>query len=238
MASRRWERGDAEAQISRLYEAPIGDHDVAVIYFGWAGILLRTIDAVMAMDLCDANFHLSEVSLLAQLDVHTYSHSHWDHWHAPTARAISEQTGAPMILEPQILEAGEIDETEATAAHPGEAIRIGEITLAPIAGIHPRPITLFHIRTPSLNVFHGADSGHVPLADYRADLAIVPVGTPSPSCSPQDAVAMIEDLGATAAIAVHGSEKDLAGFRRLAARRIPDVRICTPHAGELATLSV
>jgi len=238
MTSRRWERGDAEAPIERLFQAQVGERDVAVIYFGWAGILMRTADAVIALDLADVNFHLAEVPLLTRLDVHTYSHSHWDHWHAPTAQAIAEQTGAPLVVEPQILETGEIDESEVIVARAGVEIRIGEIRLTPVIGIHPRPITLLHIQTPSLNVFHGADSGYVPLSDFHADLAIVPVGTPSPSCSPSSAVAMIRDLGATVAVAVHGSEKDLSAFQKLAGRQIPDVQICTPNAGEMITLSI
>jgi len=233
-----WERGKAKAPIGAFYQAALGKRDVAVLYLGWAGILLRTCDHTVALDLCDRNFHLNEAKELDRLDVHTYSHSHWDHWHAPTAVAIAAHTSAPMIVEPQILELGDISKREVIVAQAGKSIRIGQITLSPIAGIHPRPITLFHIEMPTVSVFHGADSGHVPLDRYHADLAIVPVGTPSPSCSPESAVAMIRDLGATAAIAVHGSEEDMHAFRELASQKIPEVEPCIPRAGELMVLSV
>jgi len=125
-----------------------------------------------------------------------------------------------------------------TAVRPGEPIAIGDLTVRGVVGIHPRPITMFHVETPELRVFHGGDSDHVPLGEYPADLAFVPVGAPSPSCSPESALAMVRDVGAKVAVAVHGAIEESEAFRELVAAELPETQVVIPGPCELVTLTV
>ena len=91
---------------------------------------------------------------------------------------------------------------------------------------------------PELSIFHGGDSGHVPMGGLRADVAIVPTGSPSPSCTPETAVAMIQDLRAKVAIAVHGSKKNLDAFQALAEKEVPETELIIPRTCELVKVAI
>jgi len=243
MAPSLWVRDkELTAPIRELYATPLTKGEIAFVYFGWAGILLRTTDHVLAFDLCDVGFRRDEVDALARLDVHCYSHTHADHWHAPLAKAIQKRTGVPMVVEPAIAEEGEVPAKDLVIARPGKLIAVGTISLTPITGVHPRPITLFHARckgpSGAMSLFHGADSGYVPLAGLKADIAFVPTGMPSPSCSAETAVAMVRDLGVRTAVAVHGSASNMKAFKSLAEKEIPNVALFFPKPCELVTVRV
>ena len=234
-----WVREARRAPIRELYAEPLGDGEVAFVFLGWAGILLRTKDHAIAFDLCKHNFKRPEVKEIASLDAHCYSHTHGDHWHPPLAKAIRSATGAPALIEPAILEQlGRLSVGDVTPVRPGKAISIGDMTLRGVAGIHPRPITLFHVDVPELRVFHGADSDHVPLSEFSADLAFVPVGAPSPSCSPESAVAMARDVGARVVVAVHGALEQLEAFRDLAAVELPGAKVLIPNTCEIVKTAI
>lgn len=229
-----WIREATKAPIGELYSEPLGEGEVAFIYLGWAGILMRTRGHAFAFDLCQKNFKRGEVKELERLDVQCYGHTHWDHWHAPHAKAILKGTGAPILIEPAIIEElGSLPREDVTPLLPSAPFRVADITVKGVVGVHPRPITLFHVETPDLAAFHGGDSGHVPLDGLAADIAFVPTGVPSPSCTPESAVAMIRDLGAKVAVAVHGSEKDMAAFRALAEAKVPETQLFIPRPCEL-----
>ena len=234
-----WVREAKTAPIGALYAEKLDDRDVAFIYFGWAGIILRTKNHAVAFDFCQKNFKRGEVKALEHLGVQCYGHTHWDHWHAPLARAILKQTDAPILVEPAILdERGSIPVEDLTAVRPGEPLKLGDLTVRGVVGIHPRPITMFHVCAPELRVFHGGDSGHVSLAGLSAEIAFVPTGMPSPSCSPESEVAMARDLDATVAIAVHGSDEDMKAFRTLTETELPGTQVVIPKPCELVRLAL
>ena len=234
-----WVREAKRAPIRELFAEPLGDGEVAYVFLGWAGILLRTKDHAIAFDLCRYNFKRPEVKEIASLDVHCYSHTHGDHWHPPLAKAIRHATGAPTLIEPAILEQlGTLSSGDVTPVRPGEPISIGDLTVRGVTGIHPRPITLFHVEAPELRVFHGADSDHVLLSEFPADLAFVPVGAPSPSCSPESAVAMARDVSARVVVAVHGAIGQLEAFRDLASSELPEAQVLIPNTCEIIKIEI
>jgi L-ascorbate metabolism protein UlaG (beta-lactamase superfamily) len=232
-----WIREARTAPIGELYAQTLGEGEISFLYLGWAGIILRTNGHVLAFDLCRKNLKRGEVKDLERLNVQCYTHTHWDHWHAPHAKGILKRTGAPILIEPAIVgERGPLPAKTLTAVKPGEPIRVDDLTVSGIVGIHPRPITLFHVQGPDFRIFHGGDSGHVPLSGFKADIAFVPTGMPSPSCSPGSALAMVRELEAGIAVAMHGSEEQVREFKELAAAELPDVRVLTPSPCELLTV--
>jgi L-ascorbate metabolism protein UlaG (beta-lactamase superfamily) len=234
-----WIREAKVAPVRELFAQHLSGRQVAFIYFGWAGILMRSRDCVVAFDLCEKNLKRSEVRDLRRLDVQCYSHTHWDHWHPPLAKAILKQTGAPIVVEPAIVEQrGKLPASSLTPIRPGEPIEVGDLTIEGVVGIHPRPITLFRVKAGEVTVFHGGDSGYVPLRAYSADIAFVPTGAPSPSCTPESAAAMVADLGARFAVAMHGSQEQVNEFEQLATSELRGVRVFAPGPCELIAVDL
>lgn len=234
-----WIREEKTAPIKELYAEELDEGDVAFVFLGWAGIVLRTRSHAIAFDLCQKNFKRREVNDLASLDVHCYSHTHGDHWHPPHAKAIRRKTGAPILVEPAILgELGSLSTASVVPVRPDAPLAVGDLSVRGVVGIHPRPITMFHVESPELRVFHGGDSGHVPLGRLQADMAFVPVGAPSPSCSPESALAMARDVGAKVAVGMHGAAEELEAFRDLAAAELPEMRVVLPKTCELVKVSL
>jgi len=230
---------DAPAPLRELFQLDLSGGEMAFTYLGWAGIVLRTREHAVALDLCQKNITRAEIKQIAELNVQCYGHTHWDHWHPPHAKALLKQTAAPILVEPAVVEErGSIPEKDLRAVTPGSPVEIGDVTVTGAVGVHPRPITMFHIEMPKLRLFHGGDSGHVPVTHLPADIAFVPTGVPSPSCSPESAVAMARDVGASIVVAVHGSDENMDDFRTLAASELPGVELVIPHPCQLVTLSL
>jgi L-ascorbate metabolism protein UlaG (beta-lactamase superfamily) len=232
-------RKNGVAPIQELYELTLNEDELAFIYLGYAGIILRSQKGVLAFDVSQECIRDEEIAALKKLDLQFYSHTHWDHWDPGATLKILERTGAKIVAEPQVVtEMGDSLASDAlTAARPGQPLTINRVEVSAIEGVHPRPITLFHVKWGAFRIFHGADSGYVPLGDYPSDLAFVPVGTPSPSCSPKNALNMVLDVRPQAVVAMHGNQKQLREFRRLVERQMPETEIILPEPCELVRVS-
>jgi L-ascorbate metabolism protein UlaG (beta-lactamase superfamily) len=218
----------------------LAEDELAFIYLGYAGILLRCKDRVLAFDVGKESIRPGEIEALERLDIQFYSHIHWDHWDAQVTRELLERTGAQIVAEPQIVQKmrGQVPPDVLKAATPGERLTIDGLEIASIVGIHPSPIVVFHVKCDGLEVFFGADSGYVPLGDYAADVAFIPAGSPSPSCSPEKALKMACDVRPQVAVAMHGNLGQLQEFRRLVERELPGTRVITPEPCELVRASL
>ena len=212
-----------------MYALPLGEGQAACLYFGFSGILLRTANRVLAFDLGLCTIRRREIAVLQRLDLQCHTHGHFDHWSARFARRIHERTGAPIVVDPQIAAKARVPAEWLTTAVPDRSIEIADMTITPITGIHVGPITLFHVAMPELTVFHGGDSDHVPLDHLKADLAFVPVGRPSPSCTPESGAAMLKDLKPKVAIPMHGPKRQMREFESLASSEAPDTRVLIPR---------
>ena len=233
-------RKKGSAPIRELYELALEDNELAFVYLGFAGIILRSRDRVLAFDVGKLCIREQEIHTLEALDIQFYSHTHMDHWDPEVTLKIFEKTGARIVAEPQVVEEmGErVAPAAVKAAMPGRPLPIDEFEIEAIEGVHPRPITLFRVKWGAFRVFHGADSGYVPLGDYPGDVAFVPVGTPSPSCSPKNALNMALDLQPKIVVATHGNQKQLQGFQRLAQHNMPGMQVIIPEPCELVRVSL
>ncbi|MFW9855407.1 MAG: MBL fold metallo-hydrolase [Candidatus Thorarchaeota archaeon] len=228
--------------IRELYRTQIEENEVCFIYFGWAGILLRTKTKTVAIDLGEKCLSYNHIASIQTLDLQLYSHTHWDHFGRSTTKKLFEVTQAPIVAEPDVAAelTGDIPSHMLTSSKSGEEVKINGFTIKAVAGVHPRPITVFRVEWDECKLFHGADSGYVPLTEYGADLAFIPTGTPSPSCSPENGLKMVLDIQPRIAVAMHGSKKQMQKFRDLVGKnldRLPNTQVVFAQVHEILSLS-
>ncbi len=87
-----------------------------------------------------------------------------------------------------------------------------------------------------LKVFHAADSGYWPVGKKKVDVAFLPTGTPSPTCHPSVALAMVMDIKPTFAVAIHGDDEQRQKFKDLVEYEVPDTKVVIPRVNELVIL--
>ena len=229
--------------IKKLYDTPIKKGEVCFCYFGWAGVLIRTKNHVIGIDLGEKCLSYNHIASIDPLDLQLYSHTHWDHFSRLVTKKIFETTHAPVVAEPQVASelTTDIPAHQLKSPHSGDSITINGFNVKTIAGIHPRPITLFRIVWDGCKLFHGADSGYVPLTKYGADLAFIPTGTPSPSCSPENGLKMVLDIKPRIVVAMHGTNKQMQKFRDLVIKNInqlPDTQVMFAQVKKVIKVSI
>ena len=225
--------------ISDLITLSLKEDDFAFVYFGWAGILLKAKQKIIAFDLCEYILKKKNVERITTLDLQLNSHIHGDHFDLESTKQFYQQTGAKIIVDPQIFEQlkNEVPPEVLFSAIPNKPIKVGDFTVNSVKGIHPSPISVFHVEWNGLSVFHGADSDYVPLEKYQADLAFIPTGSPSPSCSPEKGLKMALDVKPTIAVATHGTNPQMEKFKALVLKELPDTQVIIPEKNEIIKLS-
>ncbi len=215
----------AEA-IRQLYTIPLEAGEIALIFLEYSAVIMRLPDAAIGMDL-GKSVETNQIQAIESLDLLLLSHTHSDHYQPRVIRQILKIASPKIFVEPMIakeLEGKAIAE-KVTAIHPGEPVKEGQFDITAIAGVHPRPITLFHVKGPDFSLFHGGDSGYVPLKEYPAEFAILPCGAPSPSCTLETALQMTIDLQPKVVLAVHGRDEQRWECKQLIERERPGTRV-------------
>ena len=226
--------------IITLMETNAQEGEIAFIYFGWAGILLRTRGKTIAFDLSNYIMKESDIKNIKNLDLQLNSHTHYDHFEVPSTLQLYERTGAKIIAEPQVFDelVGKIPEDSLFSASPDKILNINNFAIKSVVGIHPRPITIFHVEWDNFKVFHGGDSDYVPLTKYPSDLAFIPTGSPSPSCSPEKGLKMVQDLKPSLVIAVHGNKPQTKKFKQLVKETMPETKVVIPLKNVITKISI
>ncbi len=218
-----------------------GPDEVAFVFLGYSGILVRTGDQVIAVD--PANL-LAEEDMpalkRAGLKLVLYTHGHGDHFHFPTALQLWKSTGAVLAAEPSVAGQlrGKVPAEGLITAEPGKTFTVGDISVDCVEGEHIGPIVLFRIRIGDMTLFHGGDSNAVPLSDYPSQVAFLPTGQPSPTASPEAAFRMASDLKPQAVVVFHGSEDQHAEFKEKMASGHPNVSVIVPEPGKTMTITL
>ena len=228
--------------VDQLYEADLGPKDFAFIYAGYAGILLRTKDTVVALDPSEL---FSKVKKnIKSLELITYSHSHFDHFNLANAVALYKKTEATIICEYSMVEdlrkripsEKVISGPEVFKGVRSHDFKVNGIKTKVYRGVHPRPIIQLRVSIGRLKIFHAADSGYWPVGKQTVDVAFLPTGSPSPTCHPGVALAMAMDIKPTFAVAVHGSDAQRQKFKTLAKHELLDTQVIIPQENELVIL--
>lgn len=201
-------------------------------------ILFRTKEKIIAFDLGEKGIQSEGLNLICNLDLHTYSHTPWDHFSPKVTQQLFNQTKAPLIAEPMIIDEMPegIPSESVHVATPDKNIHLAGFEIVSAIGVHPRPITIFTAKWGEISIFHGADSGYVDLYNLKAKLAFVPTGSPSPSCSPENGYKMVKDIQPQVVIAMHGRPKQMQKFKCLLEKKIPGCSVIIPEIGEITRL--
>jgi len=225
--------------IISLMESNVTGKEIAFIYFGWAGILLKTREKTLAFDLSNYIMKDHDISHIKKLDLQLNSHTHHDHFEVPSTLQLYRDTKANVIVEPQVYDelVGKIPEDALYSASPDKTLSIDGFLIKAVIGIHPKPITLFHVEWNNFSVFHGGDSDYIPLSEYPSDIAFIPTGSPSPSCSPEKGLKMVLDLKPSTVIAVHGNKSQTKKFSQLVKDSLPETQVVIPQKNVITKIS-
>lgn len=216
--------------IRKLFVSPLGKNEVAFIYLGYSGVIVRASNRTIVIDPADL-LRDEEKMALKSADVLLFTHSHGDHYNYRNAVDIFRATGAPVLAEPLIANElkGNISSDKLTSATPGKAYTFAEIVVSAIEGVHFGPIILYQIKIGGLSIFHGGDSGYVPVKDHPADLAFLPTGSPSPTASPEDAFKFASELKPTVVVTIHGSAGESKEFESKVKKMMPETTVIIPE---------
>jgi L-ascorbate metabolism protein UlaG (beta-lactamase superfamily) len=233
-------RKNDSAPIHELFQLTLDKNELAFIYLGYAGIILKVNDRVLAFDVGKECLRQDEIEALETLDVQLYSHTHWDHWDPSVTMNIVEVTGATIVADPSVVD--EMRDTVTSdilkSATPNLSFTLNNVEISAIRGIHSCPITLFQVICDDVRIFHGADSGYVPLSKYSVDVAFIPTGNPSPSCSPENGLKMALDVQPNVVVATHGNSYQVRKFRELIYQEMPGTKVIIPKPCELVRVQV
>lgn len=212
-----------------LFSTELRMEEAAFMYLGYSGVVLRMMAGTIAFDVADL-LKGEEIRALAGLDLLLFTHGHGDHYKARETLEVFAETGADIVAEPSLAGElrGKVPSDKLISAEPGRAYSIGDYEVTTVRGIHRGPINLYRVKVGESLVFHGGDSGYVPLKEYKSDLAFLPTGSPSPTASPGDALKMALDLRPKVAVAIHGSTSQNREFEKVVKEKMADTAVIIP----------
>jgi L-ascorbate metabolism protein UlaG (beta-lactamase superfamily) len=184
-----------------------------------AGFLLRTSNYVIAID--PSSLLLDDINSLDRLDAIFITHDHGDHFDPDTIMAIQAKTGSFVIADPTSASmlTDKITQDKLIQIKSDEQITISGITIDALAAKHPTKTPLIYvIDLDGFRILHGSDSGFIDdleNIESRVHVAMVPVGDPSPTASPQAAFEMIKVINPYVVIPMHGTSQQMQEFSDL-----------------------
>lgn len=213
-------------EIKKFFTLPLTKNDVAVMYLGWSGVLVRTANGSIVID--PANILKGDdIKALKEINLLIFTHSHGDHFVSGETVDIFKSTGAPILAEPKVVDElkGKIPADKITGTVSGKTYTFGDITVKAVQGIHRGPIMLYQIKIGDHTMFHAGDSGYVTVKDYPSELAFLPTGSPSPTASPEDAFKMASELKPIVVVVIHGAEGQSKEFEKKVKEKMPQTTV-------------
>jgi len=213
-----------------LLNYDIQDGELAIMWLGnhqkgslegyaSAGFLLRTSNYAIAID--PSSLLLDDIDSLDRLDAIFITHDHGDHFDPDTTIAMQTKTSSFVIADPTSASmlTDKIPEDKLIQIKSNEQMTISGITVDSFAAEHPTETPLVYvIEFDGFRIFHGSDSGSVndlKNIESRVHVALVPVGDPSPTASPQVAFEMTQATNPYVVIPMHGSPQQMQEFSNL-----------------------
>jgi len=238
-------RGDAMTSIF-TYDIQMGE--LAIMWMGnhqkgsleghaSAGFLLRTSNHVIAID--PSSLFFDDIDSLDRLDAIFITHDHGDHFDPDTTIAMQTKTDSFVIADPTSASmlSDKIPEDKLIQIESNEQITISEITVDAFEAEHPTTTPLVYvIELDGFRIFHGSDSGFVDgleNIESGVHVALVPVGDPSPTASPQVALEMTKATNPYVVIPMHGNPQQMQEFSNLVHGSDLETTVTIPTALEI-----
>ncbi len=213
-----------------LYSVSIEEGELAFTYLGYSCVGIRALGKAILIDPADL---VAAEDLAGPLDLITYTHEHYDHFSLSSAIRLHEKTGAHIVGNPDVYQKlrGKIPEGKLHEARAGSSLEATGVKIHAIRAVHPGKHPLLYVlEIGALALLHGADSGYTEsLEEHRAQVAFVPVGSPSPTASVEDAVKMVEAVKAKIAVPIHGTPGEMSQFKSIAEAR--GIEVIVPSRG-------
>ncbi len=218
-------------EIKNLFAYVLGEREIAFQYLGYSGVVLRTAEAAIIIDPADKLRSEELKSLPAgTINLVLFTHGHYDHFNQKTTVSLFKATGSAILAEPSVAAdlKADIPQEKLFAASVERPFQAQNITVRSIKGTHVGPILLYHLTIGNISVFHGGDSGYVPLQGLKADVAFLPAGEPSPTASPEAAFRLASELEPKVVVIIHGSARQNKDLENLIHQKWPNVRVIIP----------
>lgn len=223
---------DMSKAIKELYSLGLDKEDVAFLFLGYAGIILRSNYGNLAFDIGD-ELQVKDMKMLHDIDLLFYTHVHGDHFNLKNTICFQEITNTHVIAEADVM--GELKDKipseKLTLADPGlnhSKLSVAGYAIQAVRGVHSGSFSQYHVKKGGLSVFHAGDSGYFGLGKFPTRIAFIPTGAPSPWCAPEVALAMALHIKPKIAVATHGTDKQMKRFRDLMQQEMPDVEVLLP----------
>lgn len=220
----------------------LGNRDVAFMFLGYAGVLLRTSRGSIAIDVADL-LSAREIAAVENLDLLLFTHVHGDHYKANKALRILKKTDAHIIADVRVAEdlKNKVPEDRLTLGDPGRlsnTYKISDFKVDVIFGLHAGPLNIYRVKLGNLSVFHAGDSSYIRVSNFPSPIAFLPTGAPSHTCAPEVALAMALDLNPKIAVATHGTKEQMIKFKQLVERDLPETAVVIPRKFEAKKLTL
>jgi len=215
-----------------FFSMELAPHEVGFMCLGvYSDVIVRIGEKTILFDPSILSNDDLQTLKANKLDLVTYTHEHGDHFDKQTALGLFQNSEPYIIIDPSMtpLLKKEIPEDKLIIAESGKSHSAGEITIDALAGKHIGPIMLYRISVSDTKILHAGDSAYVPLEAMSSDIAFVPTGHPSPTCSPKKAFKMVADVKPQFAVPFHGQTGEHNKFNKLVKKKLPDVSVVIPE---------
>ena len=217
----------------QFYLMPLEKGEIVFMPLGiYSNIMVRTEDKVILFDpslLIEPDL---EILKTRGVDLVVYTHAHSDHFSRSTAIKLFKDSNLYMVMDRHLASQMETEmpKEKMIIAESGQSYTAGDITITGLKGEHLGPIMLFRITIGNVSIFHGGDSAYVPLGSMASDIAFVPTGSPSPTCSPKDAFRMVSDVKPKIIVPMHGMDSEHDSFKKLVENELPNGKVIIPES--------
>ena len=229
------------ADVGAFFESSCAEKELKFIFFRESTVIIKVSNKTVLID-PSANIKEETIENLKTngLDLLMFTHDHYDHYHYSTAKKIYDATGAHVVTEPSVANSLKkiIPKEKLTVSSKQGHYEFDGIEVTAIKGKHIGHIYLYHLVIGDIRIFHGGDSSYISLVDYPSDVAFVPTGDPSPTCSPKKAFKMVRDVKPQVAVAMHGSPSQHKKFKKKIEADLAATAVVIPNYFEPVTLAI
>jgi len=213
-----------------LNSIEVKQNELAFFFYKISAVAIKTINHRILIDPADY-FMSDDLKALGKLDLILITHEHYDHFNKSKTIELQNLTKAMVACNPGTFDSlkGSMNKEKLILLEANKPKEIEGIKITPIKAIHPgkNPLMIF-IEVDGLVCFHGSDSGYSnDIEKYKKEvkLAFVPVGSPSPTASVNDAFKMVKALNCKVAVPIHGLNNEMLEFKERVSKELPEVKV-------------